>query len=140
MKVCSELHCLPSLTWQEDLLFLLQQEQAGYEFCQKQMAECDAQRQQYLAQRKDRSAGATLPEEKRQRRQHKNKKNYPQFDVREQLFRTTGTDLTQIEGIDVLTAMTVISEAGWDRANGPAKTILFPGYDFRRTTESVATG
>jgi len=28
--------------WQEDLLFLLQQEQAGYEFCQKQMAECDA--------------------------------------------------------------------------------------------------
>ena len=121
MKVCSELHCLPSLTWQEDLLFLLQQEQAGYEFCQKQMAECDAQRQQYLAQRKDRSAGASLPEEKRQRRQHKNKKNYPQFDVREQLFRTTGTDLTQIEGIDVLTAMTVISEAGWDMSKWPSE-------------------
>src|SRR5437899_5180423 len=27
--------------WQEDLLFVLQQEQDGYEFCQKQMAECD---------------------------------------------------------------------------------------------------
>jgi transposase len=27
--------------WQEDLLFLLKQEQEGYEFCQKQMAECD---------------------------------------------------------------------------------------------------
>ena len=104
------------------------------------MAECDAQLQQYLAQREDRSAGASLPEEKRKRREHRNKKNHPQFDVREQLFRTTGTDLTQIEGIDVLTAMTVISEAGWDRANGPAKTILLPGYDFRRTTESVATG
>jgi hypothetical protein len=36
-------------------------EQAGYEFCQKQMAECDTQLQQYLAQRKDRSAGASLP-------------------------------------------------------------------------------
>src|SRR3989441_8611335 len=29
--------------WQEDLLFVLKQEQAGYEFCQKQMAECDRQ-------------------------------------------------------------------------------------------------
>jgi hypothetical protein len=29
--------------WQEDLLFVLQQEQDGYEFCQNQMAECDRQ-------------------------------------------------------------------------------------------------
>src|SRR5271166_3324778 len=27
--------------WQEDLLFVLKQEHEGYEFCQKQMAECD---------------------------------------------------------------------------------------------------
>jgi hypothetical protein len=26
----------------------------------------------------------------------------------------TGTDLTQIDGIDVMTAMTVVSEVGWD--------------------------
>jgi hypothetical protein len=26
--------------WQPDLLFVLKQEQDGYEFCQKQMAEC----------------------------------------------------------------------------------------------------
>jgi hypothetical protein len=107
--------------WQEDLLFLLRQEQAGYEFCQKQMAECDAQLQQYLRQRKDRSAGASLPEEKRKRRQHRNKKNHPQFDLREQLFRTTGADLTQIDGIDVVAAMTVISEAGWDMSKWPSE-------------------
>ncbi len=29
--------------WQEDQLFVLQQEQDSYEFCQKQMAECDRQ-------------------------------------------------------------------------------------------------
>ncbi len=51
--------------WQEDLLFVLQQEQNGYEFCQKQMAECDERLQQYLKQREDRSAVANLPEEKR---------------------------------------------------------------------------
>jgi transposase len=34
--------------WQPDLLFVLKQEQDGYEFCQKQMAECDRQLAQYL--------------------------------------------------------------------------------------------
>jgi len=97
--------------WQEDLLFLLKQEQEGYGFCQKQMAECDQRLQQYLAQKKDRSAGASLPEEKRRGRRQKNKKNNPQFDLRQQLFRAVGADLTRIDGIDVLTAMTVISEA-----------------------------
>jgi len=31
----------------------------------------------------------------------------------EGLFRMTGTDLTRIDGIDVMTATTVISEAGY---------------------------
>jgi transposase len=100
--------------WQEDLLFVLKQEQDGYEFCQKQMAECDRQLVQYLQQREDRSQGATLPEEKRKGRLKKKRANKPQFDLRAELFRITGTDLTRIDSIDVMTAMTVISEAGWD--------------------------
>jgi transposase len=100
--------------WQEDLLFLLKQEQKGYEFCQKQIAECDGQLQQYLNQREDRSAGTSLPEEQRKERLRKKKENKPQFDLRAELFHMTGTDLTQIYGIDVRTAATVISEAGWD--------------------------
>ena len=100
--------------WQEDLLFVRKQEQDGYEFCQKQMAECDRQLGQYLQQRKDRSQGATLPEEKRKGRLKKKRANKPQFDLRVELFRISGTDLTRIDSIDVMTAMTVISEAGWD--------------------------
>ena len=100
--------------WQPDLLFVLKQEQDGYEFCQKQMAECDRQLAQYLQQREDRSHGAPLPEEKRKGRLKKKKGNAPQFDLREGLFRMTGTDLTRIDGIDVMTATTVISEAGYD--------------------------
>src|SRR5437870_13235296 len=42
------------------------------------------------------------------------KGNRPQFDLRADLFRMTGTDLTQIDSIDVMTAMTILSEAGWD--------------------------
>jgi transposase len=100
--------------WQEDLLFVLKQEQDGYEFCQKQMAECDRRLQQYLQQREDRSQGASLPEEKRKERLKKKKGNKPQFDLRGELFRMVGTDLTQIDSIDVMTAMTILSEAGWD--------------------------
>ena len=100
--------------WQPDLLFVLKQEQDGYEFCQKQMAECDRQLAQYLQQREDRSQGAPLPEEKRKERLKKKKGNKPQFDLREGLFHLTGTDLTRIDSIDVMTATTIVSEAGYD--------------------------
>jgi len=43
--------------WQEDQLFVLRQEQAGYEFCQKQITECDQQLAQYLARLEDRTQG-----------------------------------------------------------------------------------
>src|SRR5437773_211337 len=78
------------------------------------MAECDRQLAQYLQQREDRSQGATLPEEKRKGRLKKKRANKPQFDLRAELFRISGTDLTRIDSVDVMTAMTVISEAGWD--------------------------
>src|SRR6202007_599355 len=61
------------------------------------------------------SAGANLPEEKRKERLRKKKKgNTPQFDLRAELFRMAGADLTQIDGVDVMTAMTILSEVGWD--------------------------
>ena len=99
--------------WQEDLLFLLKQEQEAYEFCQQQMAACDRQMEQYLQQRKEPNPDARLPEETRRCRLKKKIHN-PQFNLRAELFRITGTDLTQIDGIDVLTAATILSEAGWD--------------------------
>jgi transposase len=101
--------------WQEDLLFVLKQEQDGYEFCQRQMSECDHQIEQYLAQMEDRRQGADLPVETRKGRLRKTKQgNTPSFDLRQQLFRMTGKDLTQIDGIDVMTATTILSEVGWD--------------------------
>jgi transposase len=100
--------------WLPDLLFVLQQEQDGYEFCQKQISQCDRQLEKYLLQREDRSHGAPLPEEKRKVRLKKKHGNQPQFDLRSELFRMSGTDLTRIDGIDVLTAATIFSEAGYD--------------------------
>ena len=100
--------------WEPDLLFVLKQEQEGYEFCQKQISQCDGQLEHYLLQREDRSHGAPLPEEKRKTRLRKKYGNNPQFDLRAELFRMTGTDLTRIDGIDIVTATTIFSEAGYD--------------------------
>ena len=100
--------------WQQDLLFVLQQEQDGYEFCQKQMAECDRQLAHYLQQTEDRSHGAPLPEEKRKGRLLKKKGNKPQFDLRERLFRLTGTDLTRIDAIDVMTVIIFKQKAAYE--------------------------
>jgi hypothetical protein len=70
---------------------------------------------QYLQQREDRSKGTPLPEENWKGRLKKKKGNAPQFDLRGELFRMTGTDLTQIDSIDVMmTATTILSEVGWD--------------------------
>ena len=44
----------------------------------------------------------------------KNKGNAPLFGLGADLFRMTGTDLTPIDGINVMTATTILSEAGWD--------------------------
>jgi hypothetical protein len=119
-----EIACSLEGNWQEDLLFLLKQEQEGYEFYQRQMAECDQRLQQYLQQREDRSVGTSLPEEKRKERLKKKKVNKPRFGLRAELFRMTGTDLTQIDGIDVRTAATVISEAGWDMSKWRTEACL----------------
>src|SRR5246500_2291600 len=73
--------------WQEDLLFVLKQEQAAFEFCRKQMAECDRQLEQYLQKMEDRSQGATLPEKKRKDRLQKKKGNQPQFDLQQKFVR-----------------------------------------------------
>lgn len=41
-------------------------------------------------------------------------RNAPKFDLREQLFKMYGVDLTRIDGINVTTALAVMSEIGTD--------------------------
>jgi len=125
--------------WQEDLLFVLKQEQDNYDFCQKQMAECDQQLQQYLQQRQDRSVGINLREEKRKARLKKQRGNAPQFDLRAELFRMTGTDLTQIDGIDIMTAMTILSEAGSDMSKWKTEHHFVSWLRLVRTIKSAPT-
>ena len=87
-------------TWREDVLFELQQAVDSYDFFQKQIAACDAQLQMRLAvlpNGKAREAGAA-PAGGKKERSEKLPKNQPQFDLRTELHRICGVDLTRIDG------------------------------------------
>ena len=65
--------------------------------------------------------------------------NAPAFDLRHELERITGVDLTRIDGIEVMVAQTVLSEVGLDMSRWKTKPTFPLGWDFARTAGSVAT-
>jgi len=96
--------------WRAELLFVLQQELESYESFQSKIAECDRQLQRHYATMEAKGDPRDLPPVERDKRAHG---NVPEgFDLREELYRATGVDLTAIDGINVLTAQTLLSEVG----------------------------
>ncbi|KQV96721.1 IS110 family transposase [Pelomonas sp. Root1237] len=94
--------------WRAEHLFALKQALAAFDFCGTQLAECDAEIQAQL-QALQRCEGEPAKGKKRGRA-----RNAPRFDLRGQLFRMCGVDLTRIDGVDVTTALVVVSEVGTD--------------------------
>ena len=112
-------------TWREDLLFELKQVVARYDFCQRQIAECDERLQSLLAalpdgpERKRSQEGQAKSSEgttaEKPARQKKARKNQPVgLDLQQELKRICGVDLTRIEGVKLMTAQTFLSEVGPD--------------------------
>jgi transposase len=107
--------------WREDMLFELRQAVDAYDFIQKQMAECDKRLQTLMAELPAREMEAAVvaaeaagkPTRKKKRSGGK-KKNVPPFDLHAELKRVCGVDLTSIDGIDIMTAQTVVAELGTD--------------------------
>lgn len=100
-------------TWRDEYLFALRQALAGYDFCGMQLAECDTEIEARLS-------ALHLHEQALSKGKKRSKaRNAPKFDVREHLFKVCGVDLTRINGIDVSTAMIVISEIGPDMSRFP---------------------
>jgi transposase len=97
--------------WRPELLFALRQALKLYEFYQKQLRECEGQIEACLRSLKDKSDGRPLPPSLRKR---KPEKNEVRFGARALLFRMSGVDLTQIEGISETTALVILSELGTD--------------------------
>jgi transposase len=104
--------------WREELWFVLEQEVELYRFYPKKIVDCDLPLRKHLE-----SLGSTVdiqtPPLGPKPKGKKGSRNAPQFDLRTELYRITGIDWAQINGIDVLTAQTVIAEAGADLSAFP---------------------
>jgi transposase len=98
-------------SYRDEHLFALRQALARWEFHQKQLRQLDEVLEKYLATlKKDKDMPALPPRNKG----YKRGANDPRFDVRAALYYMLGVDLTAIEGISDVTALTVISEIGAD--------------------------
>ena len=90
-------------------LFSLKQAVSLYDVYQQQIAECDHALEQQIQQFDSVGELKDLPTATCRKTQQA-----PAFNVREHLFQMAGVDLTQIDGINELTALKVISEIGTD--------------------------
>jgi len=101
-------------TWRVEHLFALRQALDAFDFCGTQLAQCDAEIEAQL-ERLHVTADAPALGKKRSRA-----RNAPKFDLRTRLFQMCGVDLTRIDGIDVTTALVVVSEIGADLSRFPS--------------------
>lgn len=99
--------------WRSEHLFALKQALGAFDFVGTQLSECDGEIEQQL---RCLQAHDGEPAKGKQRGRAR---NAPKFDLRTQLFKMCGVDLTRIDGIDVTTALAVISETGADMSRFP---------------------
>ncbi len=118
--------------WRADVLFELQQAVDSYHFAHRQMQECDEKLERYLASLPTRmldipAASTSAPETAAQKRKKakKPRDNEPRMDMKGELQRICGVDLTSIDGINVMTAFTVISEVGTDMSRISGRGSLY---------------
>lgn len=95
-------------------LFLLKQSLQAYDFYQQQIRDCDGQIQRFYEAFEPQVDVQASPLQPPRGRRRKRTGNQPGFDLRLHLYQMAGVDLTQIDGVDVLTAQTVLSEVGTD--------------------------
>ena len=95
-------------------LFALGQELALYDSFTQQLAACDAAIERQFAVMRPERGGDDLPPLGPSRKRNTHSKNAPAYDAREALYRLTGLDLTEVDGLSASTAQTFLSEVGTD--------------------------
>jgi transposase len=98
--------------WREELLFVLSQEVEIYRGCQDKIAACDQKLQQFLRGMDSKVDLMRHPIGPRPRGKRARGNAPKTFDLRSELYRLTGVDWSQVDGIDVQVAQTVIAEVG----------------------------
>ena len=111
--------------YRPEQLFVLRQTRQAFQFYQNQIAECDGQVEAWLKgfESKVDLLENPLPPPKRKPRSSRSRaiRAVPPFNLREHLYRVSGVDLTEIQGLDVLTVETLLSEIGLNMHKWPSE-------------------
>jgi len=105
-------------TWRPEHLFALRQAYELNKFHHQQMVECDQMINAELAKLPSRAADKSFEPKPRKGGR---KQNTLTFEASEPLFKALGVDLTEIEGIDVATALVILAEIGVDVSRFPTE-------------------
>src|SRR5262245_55290634 len=105
-------------TWRPEHLFELRQAYDLYRFHHEQIAQCDAMIEAELHRLPSRAGEKTIAAKLRRCVRKPNDLN---FDACGPLFQALGVDLTEIDGIDVGTALVILAEIGVDVSRFPTE-------------------
>ncbi len=105
-------------TWRAEHLFELRQAYDLYQFHHRQMVECDEMIAAELAKLPNRAGDKPFQPKPRKGGR---KPNTLTFEASGPLFKALGVDLTEIEGIDVATALVILAELGVDVSRFPTE-------------------
>jgi transposase len=105
--------------YRDEHLFALKQAVELFDFYTQQMRACDEELEAKYSALKPQIDIEQDPLPLPRQKQRKGKDNNPLFDLRTELYKIAGVDLTQIDGINALTAQKVITEIGVDVSKWP---------------------
>jgi len=105
--------------WRPELVFVLRQQMQIYGAYQKRIEECDEALAAHLRTMEDQADPGSKPQTPKLGK--KAGENAPQFNLRGELYRIIGTDLTRIDGINVMIAQTIVAEVGLDMSKWPTE-------------------
>jgi len=100
--------------YRDEHLFSLKQAVELYDTYQQQIESCDAAIEAQLERMGSGNDRGDIPPTKK-----KKTKSSPNFDVRGDIYRMTGVDLTQIDGLNEASVLKIISETGIDVSPWP---------------------
>jgi hypothetical protein len=98
--------------YRQEHLFALRQAVELYDVYHQKIEDCDQQIEHYLTQLDPKIDLETDPLPASTKRNKKPKGNAPHFDLRTHLYRISGVDFTQIDGLDAVCVHTILSEVG----------------------------
>ncbi len=101
-------------------LFTLKQALHSYRHYRQMISACDKEIESYLSDFESRIDPDETPPPTPRVKPSKPKGNEPDFNLRSHLYRVFGTDLTQVDGINVLTAQTIFAEIGPNLSKFPS--------------------